>query len=1056
MHEGGWTCPACGVPQRAPWPVVLVVDDDTTWAAVRTATELECSRCGGRQVQPEPTVLIDRPDAAYAIAVRPGHPASAPPEFLPPGLRRRVDPIDWPGDEGRVLDHPVVRQTLLNRARLVRLQGAVGALIALPNAPAVLKHAAEHPDLGTPDAVTVLDETLAVAGFPPEGERYRAAFLALFAAIAAGPDEAAAERFLAEREDGQRVIGEAGLRQREWLAEHIGDRDTDRWDTVARSTFILLGFGGLAADRAATLFMVGSQVDARATKSPEDIDWAIDCLRESRELAVELGIQEGAAASAENLAIALQSRRHGNLRADTEEAVDLFSGVLRYRTEQGDAASWAHTATSLANTLVRLSELQADHTLAPRAVALCREALPARPRETDPEGWSFSSVTLANALIRDDSSEQPLSDRLTEAIGIFREVWPVFATRGAIMGAHKIKIDLCRALTQLAGLRRDDLFRRQISDMLGHDAGSAEVRAFRLMERAPQMYGLSDFPPELTELFRGPPAPDERAPLIEALSLAEAGVAETRLTGDVERCGEYARIVAVTTQHLEPDSEATVRTLTAMRALIDHRSTPNGAWATTADLGDLHMVRGEWAAARQAYDDCLAIRDWVLGQIRDREMTLLHLRRSPAIVRAAAYSRVRCGDAEGAVELLERSRLRSYAEVSGDVTTGSGALLRSTSATVAEVGHVATPACPIAYVVTTAAGSVVLLVRRDEAGTVTVDSYDVDLTSGHFFVLFQNVLEPELGLMSAQREGRSPATAVARMAGPLGQVLQPVVDALHRDGIERLLLVPTGPTSAYPWAAADVTHPATGATVPVVDLLVLAQAPSALTAGFCRRRAAQVRPGRVTIFADPQRPDAAPLPGARTEALGVAAAFPGRATVHLGADATREALLAELPHSWLTHLACHGTNDWVEFEAMRLLLSNGDVTLDDLRELPFLQSRLVFLSACQTGHADVDRLSDEMIGLPYALLAGGAAAVVSTLWPIDDQVTARLVERFYAELAGLSEDGEQDDIPLALQRAQQWLRTTTRDERGPNRDLSGAEDTAADPYHWAAFVCHGV
>lgn len=1062
--EVEWTCPSCAAPQRSPWPVMLVVDGTTTWDAVRSAVGTTCGRCSARTAYRLPTVLVDRPvDPTYAVAVRPGGPGEGVAGLaghLPPLLLAMLETVDWPDGNGAVLTHPPVVALLDRQARRARLDTAVLALLGAADVADVLRLVTGNPDLGSPGAVEVLDRLLAVAGHPPEGDRFRQAHVDLLAAVGpGGVPEARARRFLDEREAGREAMAQAGLREMRWLVGHDGHTDTTTWDATARSALVLLGLAGLAAERAHLLYVVGTAVDGRGVKSPEEIDWAIDCLRECHELCVEMKASDNAAQAAENLAIALQSRRHGDLRADTGQAVELLAGVVRHRRDEGDRPGWAQAVTNLAVTLLRLYDQTHDAEHIANATTLCRQALRARPKDEDPMGWAYTAGNLALSLTHVDADPAPGPADLAEAAALLREIWPMFAARGATMNAHKIRIDLCRVLVRLAAARRQEVIRSDLTRLTGRTVASDDVRFLALVEANPQMMSLTAAPSELSDVFHAPPGEAEESLLVEALALAGAGLDETRLLGDVERRSDYARILAVIAQRRFGDSDEAVGVVTRMRTLIDHRSAVSGAWETAGDLASLHARRGEWPAARASFDDCLAIRDWALAQSRDRTAILRHLRRAPTLARHATISRIRCGEVVAAAELVERSRLRGYAEVSGDLALGSGGLLRSASATIAEIGQVATPRRPLAYVVTSPYGSVVLLVRRSATGAVTVDAYDTAPTSGDFAALFMNVVTPELGLMTAQTVRYSTARAVDNMAGPLGQVLQPVVDVLRAEGVDRLLLIPTGPTTAYPWAAARVTDPATGGTVAVLDLLVLNQAPSAMAAGFSQQRAAgsldAAGTGHVSVFADPERSDTDPLPGARAEAAAVVAAFPGRACAYVGADASRDALLRELPKSWITHLACHGTNDWAEFEAMRLLLADGDITLRDLGDLPVLPSRLIFLSACQTGHADVNRYSDEMIGLPYSLLASGVAAVVSTLWPIDDHVTARFVERFYRELADAH-----DDVPLALHRAQLWLRTSTTTGAGAARDLMAAgsnrRHTTGDPFHWAAFVCHGT
>ena len=104
--------------------------------------------------------------------------------------------------------------------------------------------------------------------------------------------------------------------------------------------------------------------------------------------------------------------------------------------------------------------------------------------------------------------------------------------------------------------------------------------------------------------------------------------------------------------------------------------------------------------------------------------------------------------------------------------------------------------------------------------------------------------------------------------------------------------------------------------------------------------------------------------------------------------------------------------------------------LDQLLRLPELRARLVVLSACQTGQVDTTRASDEMLGMPLAFLQAGACTVVSTLWPVDDRVTAMLVGRFYEELAA------------ELGRGRSWRR---RGGAGPGAALAAVLDGRAGP-----------
>jgi CHAT domain-containing protein len=58
----------------------------------------------------------------------------------------------------------------------------------------------------------------------------------------------------------------------------------------------------------------------------------------------------------------------------------------------------------------------------------------------------------------------------------------------------------------------------------------------------------------------------------------------------------------------------------------------------------------------------------------------------------------------------------------------------------------------------------------------------------------------------------------------------------------------------------------------------------------------------------------------------------------------------------------------------------------------------VILSACETGIGKVDA-GDDYLGLPRSFFLGGADAVLSSLWPVDDEGTRQFMERFHADRA---------------------------------------------------------
>jgi CHAT domain-containing protein len=130
------------------------------------------------------------------------------------------------------------------------------------------------------------------------------------------------------------------------------------------------------------------------------------------------------------------------------------------------------------------------------------------------------------------------------------------------------------------------------------------------------------------------------------------------------------------------------------------------------------------------------------------------------------------------------------------------------------------------------------------------------------------------------------------------------------------------------------------------------------------------------------------------------------------------------------HLACHGLfrADNPMFSSLKL--HDGWLTAADVMQLD-LTGALVTLSACESGRNEVFA-GDELIGLTRAFLGVGAPALVVSLWLVQDETTASLMEKYYEQL---------------------------RDGAGPAEALRTAQlaimEERPHPYYWAPFVLVG-
>lgn len=204
-----------------------------------------------------------------------------------------------------------------------------------------------------------------------------------------------------------------------------------------------------------------------------------------------------------------------------------------------------------------------------------------------------------------------------------------------------------------------------------------------------------------------------------------------------------------------------------------------------------------------------------------------------------------------------------------------------------------------------------------------------------------------------------------------------------------------------------------------------------------------------------------------------AAALYTDARILPGPAATRAAVLTALRDSAVIHLSCHGSHRYIRGHAYgSALLLAGEDTLslaDAFQWRGRDTGRLVVLSACDSGAEDPRAVGDEVHNFPAGFLIGGARAVVSTLWQVEERATAFLTHEFHRQLArGLPAD-------QALRRAQLWLRTASgatlagrademlahagaqpapglRAWAARRRDGERAQEMPySDPFVWAAF-----
>jgi len=123
-----------------------------------------------------------------------------------------------------------------------------------------------------------------------------------------------------------------------------------------------------------------------------------------------------------------------------------------------------------------------------------------------------------------------------------------------------------------------------------------------------------------------------------------------------------------------------------------------------------------------------------------------------------------------------------------------------------------------------------------------------------------------------------------------------------------------------------------------------------------------------------------------------------------------------------------GNNTWVVNDFYNDNIEDGILTSDEISDLDFSQSKLIVLSACDTGLGEIDEI-DGVYGLQRGFKKAGAGSILMSLWKIPDEETSDLMISFYRYfLSGMNPYD-------ALRQSQKEL-----------------QDKGLPPSYWAGFI----
>jgi CHAT domain-containing protein len=254
-------------------------------------------------------------------------------------------------------------------------------------------------------------------------------------------------------------------------------------------------------------------------------------------------------------------------------------------------------------------------------------------------------------------------------------------------------------------------------------------------------------------------------------------------------------------------------------------------------------------------------------------------------------------------------------------------------------------------------------------------------------------------------------------------LIQPV---LARIRSERLVIIPHEDLHYVPFQVFQ--DPADGRYLG--ERFQITYAPSAsVLLGL--RRPPGLSGGRLLAVADPSIDAAVP------EVQAIAKLFPGRNKVVVDELAREGDVKSWVRDFDVIHLSVHGKFDGAEPMLSYLSLAggagdDGKLTAAEMFGLPLEKSRLVVLSACETGRAEATH-ANEVLGIVRALIYAGAGTLVVSHWKVDSAATALWMQSFYE--AALNRP-PQEAARAALIKVK-------------------SNPAYGHPYYWAAFTMIG-
>lgn len=772
-----------------------------------------------------------------------------------------------------------------------------------------------------------------------------------------------------------------------------------------------------------------------------------------------------------HLGLAYGTRVLGDRRRNRELAVSHLRRALAKAENSGDRSVIALVQTNLANALQESNGGNRPENLR-EARKLCHKALRWRSPKRNAEDWAYTQVNLGSIV---QAIAEGRRGRAGEAWRAYRRV-----LREQVRGIPEPLI--AQARHNVAGM----CVRRSERTWLPWRRRSLTREAEQHYAAAAELFGTDD-------------------PLRRGRALGE--LADIAITaGDPSLARAHSR---------------------AASALLTPRLSPTDAVGAAERLGMLASETEDWNEAAQAFATAIEAHDLSYFATISAQDRASSLKERPTLSRWAAFAFAKAGELENAASVLEGGRTRElrrrahvdaeslallatkspglraefersirrlqssaladdadaaareHQEVLARIRSLSGLGSFATSVSWQELTRAAEISRPLMYVNPTPAGTMLLSVSADLGDGATPQCTFLEVTSKEI---------AELLLFGRGRNFASYLFAVGASDGPVQAALDevlpwigeriasPLLDHLDTLGATAATLVLSGPLAGAPihaceWSGRD------GPRV-LADSISVSYAPSAALHVASLDRSTglkEIRP-RLLAVADSQ-PGRDSLPASRAEVATIADIFgKSRSSIALGPNATSAFLVENLRGASHLHIACHARGAMFDYTDAHVVLADSDLPLGHVAGLQVANLRLAVMSACQTGMVEIGEGGEEVLSIGTALLAGGSACVIASLWPVDDYVTALMMVKLYESLLSDPLRSPRE----VLSETQRWLRTMSEEDHqtfvAKHHMLAGAESTRGSragyvtdghgrsdssrpfgrPVDWAPFIAVGA